>query len=233
MDLSEDIMEYMVNHLTITGVTSNDKNEDKNPEIKKIFIDVDDELNNELRKRSKKKTVVKDKDTKNSSMFHKVLRLFKPGYRVDETTNSVTNNDYGFVDGGISVNDDDSIVQKSNAHSDKVIQRRTKFKEKHKQKRKNKKRFVVGKRYILRIKPKHVSREERIVFECRKFVYTVKGEPLNIVIMKNIGGIQTKRYSLSRLECEMLHIKYEEGLEVWPMSFNWIPEKEEKEEKIA
>ena len=102
---------------------------------------------------------------------------------------------------------------------------RVKYKAKHEAKRNMKKRFKIGKRYILRIKPKDGSREVIMGFQCKKFIYTMNDMPMNIVIMKQVYGEEGKKYTLDRNECLKFHVKFEPGLEVWPMSMNWIPER--------
>lgn len=108
---------------------------------------------------------------------------------------------------------------------------RVKYKAKHEAKRKMNKRFKVGKNYILRIKPKDGSREVIMGFQCKKFIYTMNDMPMNIVIMKQLYGDEGKKYTLDRHECQKFHVKYEPGLEVWPMGVNWIPEKKQNPQK--
>lgn len=108
---------------------------------------------------------------------------------------------------------------------------RIKYKAKHEAKRKMKNRFKVGRQYISRIKPKDGSREVIMGFECKKFIYTMNEMPMNIVIMKQVFGEEGKKYTLDRHECQKFHVKYEPGLEVWPMDMNWIPKKTQNAQK--
>ena len=41
-------------------------------------------------------------------------------------------------------------------------------------------------------------------------------------IVKILSDNPNKIFTLSREECKILHIKYEDGLQVWPMDLNWI-----------
>jgi hypothetical protein len=43
--------------------------------------------------------------------------------------------------------------------------------------------------------------------------------------MRQITPYDGRKFTLDRQECAKFHIKYEPGLEVWPMEINWIPEK--------
>ena len=121
--------------------------------------------------------------------------------------------------------------EKTRERREQVVYR-TKYKAKHEAKRKLKKRFKIGRNYVIRIKSKDGSREVIMGFECKKFIYTMNDTPLNIVIMKQIYGEEGKKYTLNRHECRKFHVKYEPGLEVWPMEVNWIPEKPQNTKKI-
>lgn len=120
--------------------------------------------------------------------------------------------------------------EKTRERREQVIYR-AKYKAKHEAKRKLKKRFKIGKHYVLRIKAKDGSRECIMGFECKKFIYTMNEMPMNIVIMKQLYGDDGNKYTLDRHECRKFHVKYEPGLEVWPMEVNWIPEKQQKDKK--
>jgi hypothetical protein len=90
------------------------------------------------------------------------------------------------------------------------------------------KKFIVGNKYVLKFKNKGV-RTITCVFECKQYVYTMDLAELNMVIMKRIGGTYTgKVYTLSQTDCKRLHVKYEPGLECFPMDMNWLPYNEKK-----
>lgn len=86
-----------------------------------------------------------------------------------------------------------------------------------------KKKFVVGKKYMLRQKSVCGSREIIKKYICKKFIYTVKDELLNILILKQVEGPKGTIFTLNRNDCKRYHIKYEPGLQVFSMEFNWIP----------
>lgn len=86
-----------------------------------------------------------------------------------------------------------------------------------------KKKFVVGKKYMLRQKSVCGSREIIKKYVCKKFIYTVKDELLNILILKQVEGPKGTIFTLNRNDCKRYHIKYEPGLQVFSMEFNWIP----------
>ena len=99
----------------------------------------------------------------------------------------------------------------------------TKQKAKNNAKALVKKKFVVGKKYMLRQKSVCGSREIIKKYICKKFIYTVKDELLNILILKQVEGPKGTIFTLNRNDCKRYHIKYEPGLQVFSMEFNWIP----------
>lgn len=103
-----------------------------------------------------------------------------------------------------------------------------KYNTKHRAKNKIKTKFKVGRNYFLRIKPKDGSANIIIKYQCVKTIYSVKDIEMNVVIMKLLSPFDSKKFTLDRHECEKFHIKFEPGLEVWPMEMNWIPEKKDQ-----
>lgn len=96
---------------------------------------------------------------------------------------------------------------------------------KHKAKNRIKTKFKIGRYYYQRIKPKDGSPNVVIKYQCVKTIYSIKDIEVNIVIMRQLTPYDGRKFTLDRQECQKFHIKYEPGLEVWPMEINWIPEK--------
>lgn len=96
---------------------------------------------------------------------------------------------------------------------------------KHRAKNKVKTKFKIGRYYYQRIKPKDGSPNIVIKYQCVKTIYSIKDTETNIVIMRQISPYDGRKFTLDRQECAKFHIKFEPGLEVWPMEINWIPEK--------
>ena len=96
---------------------------------------------------------------------------------------------------------------------------------KHKGKNRIKTKFKIGRYYYQRIKPKDGSPNIVIKYQCVKTIYSIKDIEVNIVIMRQLTPYDGRKFTLDRQECQKFHIKYEPGLEVWPMEINWIPEK--------
>lgn len=111
---------------------------------------------------------------------------------------------------------DDLILQLPEDEENQVSE---KTKLKRQEKKKINKKFVVNHIYHLRIK---LNNENRKIFVLKKFIYTINDLPVNILILKQLSGEKNKIFTLSREECKILHIKYEDGLQVWPMDLNWI-----------
>lgn len=112
-------------------------------------------------------------------------------------------------------------VSKKATHNEYQV----KYITKHRAKNKIKTKFKIGRYYYQRIKPKDGSANIVIKYQCIKTVYSIKDIEMNVVIMKQITPYNAKRFTLDRNECKKFHIKFEPGLEVWPMDINWIPEK--------
>jgi len=96
---------------------------------------------------------------------------------------------------------------------------------KHRAKKRIKTKFKIGRYYYQRIKSKDGSPNIVIKYQCVKTIYSIKDIETNIVIMRQITPYDGRKFTLDRQECAKFHIKYEPGLEVWPMEINWIPEK--------
>ena len=80
------------------------------------------------------------------------------------------------------------------------------------------KKFKLGERYLIYPMKNKKLRREYIV---KKTVYTILDKEVNIVIMKQVSGPQSNKFTLNREDCLKLHLKYEEGLEVFSMELDW------------
>jgi hypothetical protein len=111
----------------------------------------------------------------------------------------------------------DDLILQLPEDEEKQVSEKTKLK--RQEKKKINKKFVVNHTYHLRTK---LNNENRKIFVLKKFIYTINDLPVNILILKQLSGEKNKIFTLSREECKILHIKYEDGLQVWPMDLNWI-----------
>jgi len=89
-----------------------------------------------------------------------------------------------------------------------------------------KKKFIVGHKYELR-DTKSIKKDKKI-FILKKFVYSVENRRTNILVMKQISGYNNTASCLSKHDCALLHLKYEPGLQVWPMELKWRHIKDDK-----
>ena len=91
-------------------------------------------------------------------------------------------------------------------------------------------KFKLGEHYYLAVtKNRKLWREFVVV----KTVYSIKETETHVVIMKQVSGPRDDRYipskhTLNKSDCLNLHIKYQDGLEVFDMNLNWKPVKEKK-----
>lgn len=111
----------------------------------------------------------------------------------------------------------DDLILQLPEDEEKQVSEKTKLK--RQEKKKINKKFVVNHTYHLRTK---LNNENRKIFVLKKFIYTINDLSVNILILKQLSGEKNKIFTLSREECKILHIKYEDGLQVWPMDLNWI-----------
>lgn len=93
---------------------------------------------------------------------------------------------------------------------------------KHKAKSLIKKKFKIGSIYMLRHKSICGSKEIIKKYVLKKFIYSSNDQILNVLIMKQIDGPKGTIFTLNRNDCKRYHIKYEPGLQVFSMEFNWI-----------
>ena len=92
-------------------------------------------------------------------------------------------------------------------------------------KRKIGKKFIVGKKYFLKVRSitnNHLYK----IYELKKFIYSINNRTVNVVVMKRINDTDDETnttFTLNRTDCAKYHIKYEKGLQVFPMELNWCP----------
>ena len=122
----------------------------------------------------------------------------------------------------ISENKQDNIYNKmfNNIPTITINKEILKKPEKKKQKKKNK--YYIGDIYMLRRKSIDGSQEIIKTFILKKYIYTIKNETINVLICKQIDGPRNNIYTLNKTDCAKYHIKFEPGLQVFPMSMNFI-----------
>lgn len=83
------------------------------------------------------------------------------------------------------------------------------------------KKFIVGEKYY--IKNKNGNKVTYKIYELKKYIYSIGEISVCCLIMKQIGGEPvTTKFTLNKFDCIKYHIKYEDGLEVFPMNLNFI-----------
>lgn len=86
------------------------------------------------------------------------------------------------------------------------------------------KKFKLGALYNLRSKASKVVR----TYQLKKIIWAVNDNPINVVIMKQIAGPSSIVFTLNKCDCKQFHIKYEEGLQVFSMTLNWVLKQNER-----
>lgn len=82
-------------------------------------------------------------------------------------------------------------------------------------------KFVVGKHYYLLTKAPFGDKRIYREFVLKKFCYCRNDMPLNILILKEVSDFNCTKYTLNRNDCLKYHVKYEPGLQIFPMSMRW------------
>jgi len=83
---------------------------------------------------------------------------------------------------------------------------------------KKEKKFIIGEHYVIYpMKNKDLRRE----YVVKKTIYTIRDREVRILIMKQVCGSRSTKYTLNKADCLKFHIKFEEGLEVFSMDMDW------------
>lgn len=115
----------------------------------------------------------------------------------------------------------DNVSLEAKSAIDIVMSIRKKNKSKNEAKSKINVRFKVGDIVLLRGKIRDGSKRNIKKFEVKKVIWSVKGNPVNVLILKQIEGINNNM-SLDKNDCKKYHIKYEEGLQAYSMMMNFV-----------
>lgn len=89
-------------------------------------------------------------------------------------------------------------------------------------------KYKVGQKIQLRNKSTFDDEEYIKAFVIKGKVYTYLDNILNVYILKQIDGKPLTANTLSKHECNLLHVKFEQNLIILPMDFNWSIYKGEK-----
>ena len=174
------------------------------------YSNVEPDDNDHIKVRRVAEAYVDDCETdEDDGFFKQIIKRFKKKNKKKDMSQSP-----------IPIPVEERVIVKANKNAYQA-----KYIAKHKAKKKIKTKFKIGRYYYQRIKPKDGSANIVIKYQCVKTIYSIKDIETNIVIMRQITPYDGRKFTLDRQECQKFHIKYEPGLEVWPMEINWIPEK--------
>lgn len=82
-------------------------------------------------------------------------------------------------------------------------------------------RYKIGDVLVLKSKIRDGSKRNYRKFVVKKIIWSINSNPVNIIIVKQVSGPITNM-SLSKNDCKRYHIKYEENLQVYSMSMNFV-----------
>ena len=174
------------------------------------YSNVEPDDNDHIKVRKVAEAYVDDCETdEDDGFFKQIIKWFKKKNKKKDMSQSP-----------IPIPVEERVIVKANKNAYQA-----KYIAKHKAKNKIKTKFKIGRYYYQRIKPKDGSQNIVIKYQCVKTIYSIKDIETNIVIMRQLTPYDGRKFTLDRQECQKFHIKYEPGLEVWPMEINWIPEK--------
>ena len=80
------------------------------------------------------------------------------------------------------------------------------------------KKFIIGEHYVIYPMKNRDLRREYVV---KKTIYTIRDREVRILIMKQVSGSRSTKYTLNKSDCLKFHLKFEEGLEVFSMDMDW------------
>lgn len=63
-------------------------------------------------------------------------------------------------------------------------------------------------------------------YKVIKIIYTVNNVPINCIIAKQLSGPREAVFTLSKYDCHLLQINYEEDLQVLSQSLDWLNKKD-------
>jgi len=133
-------------------------------------------------------------------------------------------------DGKETVSSFDSIPDEVKIGIDEAMLLRAKKKSKDEAKKIVKYKYKVGDHVVLRGKIKDGSNRVVKKFEIVKVIWSIRCNPVNILILKQYEGPNNNR-TLDKNDCKKYHIKYEPGLQVYSMMLNFSKIRRKKLEK--
>lgn len=89
-----------------------------------------------------------------------------------------------------------------------------------------KRKFKIGKLYTLKSKTKVADHRVTRTYQLKQIVWTMCDVQINGLVVKQVAGPDNHATAfLSINDCKNLHVKYEAGLQILPMSLNWQEKK--------
>lgn len=89
-----------------------------------------------------------------------------------------------------------------------------------------KRKFKIGKLYTLKSKTKVTDHRVTRTYQLKQVVWTMGDVQINGLVVKQVAGPDNYATAFLNInDCKNLHVKYEAGLQILPMSLNWQEKK--------
>jgi len=82
-------------------------------------------------------------------------------------------------------------------------------------------RLVIGERYSLTGSPCEGFQMDERIYELIGKVDTFNGVDVNSLIVKQVGGMESVKFALSKSDCDDIGIEYQKGLILLPRDLSW------------
>ena len=92
---------------------------------------------------------------------------------------------------------------------------------------------IVGRRYSLKGRECDGFSMPRKVYEIKGMVNDFHGVSINSYVVKQVGGEEGYKFTLSKNDCEYLGIDFQQGLQLFPIDMDWIEDKEDVEMDVS
>lgn len=138
-----------------------------------------------------------------------------------EKINKLSNINFDDILGENGFIDSDKLEKYNEVFEECLQKKEEKLTAKQEAKKQIKTKFIIGHIYRLAYRANDKYYKQK-TFKLIKFIYTINNNPVNILILKSLDNEHYHKFSLNKNECLKYHIKYQPGLEVYPMNLNWI-----------
>lgn len=101
-----------------------------------------------------------------------------------------------------------------------------------KNKNENPNKFIVGRKYALKSFECEGFKMEDKIFELVANISNVDDVEMECFVMRQISGPSNMIFSLTKYDCELMGIEFQNGLQIFPKDLNWQLIEDEKENQL-